>query len=225
MERGHARAIERYPRPNQEHRGGDCPEDVGKKGAHEKEERVQRGRSVAPHLKMNSGSDDEEPANHDDEAPVLAAGMHGPPRGMEAENIISDCDRREPRADFRGMAMPFFPGQHGGERDRQEERRKREHAERVWFGMNARHASESRFAIRQRKGKTIFRLTNPLGERQVSFNDSAGLLSGQAGPKKSAFFCCLKCGDFRRIAGNQVWAGGHPDIVSAGSVQKILKKN
>jgi hypothetical protein len=75
---------------------------------------------------------------------------------MEAENIISDGDRCEPRANFRGVAMPLFPGQHGRKRDRQEKGRKGEHAERIRFGMNARHASESRVATGQRKGKTRF---------------------------------------------------------------------
>src|SRR4051812_27214141 len=63
-----------------------------------------------------------------------------------------------------------------------------------------------------------------VGQREVFFNESAVLLSGQASRNKFTFFVVSIAWIFAKIAGSQVWAGGRPDIGSGGSVQKILKK-
>ena len=156
MELGEAIPIERNPRTNQEHRCADGPEEIPKESAGEKKKSVQRGRGAASQLKMDSGGDDEERADHDDKTGVFPTRVKNARRSMQHEDVIGNRDRGETGANLCVMPVPMLAQQRRRERDRQQQCREGHDAERMRFGIRHRHGGTEGSALSpMRKRKNV----------------------------------------------------------------------
>ncbi len=86
--------VHAQPRPNEQHRGTGCAQDIRKHCADEEEENVQGGGGLAAYVDVDAAGNDVERADERDEAEVFVSGMEdGGYPAWNGEQVVCQCDR------------------------------------------------------------------------------------------------------------------------------------